>query len=446
MNIVWILATFVPALIILVFVHELGHFLAARLFGMRVDKFSVGFPPDIAKKKIGQTEYVLGLTPLGGYCKIAGMIDESMDTEFAEQEPKPDEFRAKPLWQRMVVICAGVAFNIMLAGVIFMTLKMVYGENRWAFTEDGAVFVADSSVAAQIGLQTGDRLTAIGGRPFEPSDIGDQMRPLLADDLTITVERDGEELAFAGPDNIMTRIQEAPASGGLYGLGLYNWPSVLGGILLGSPANRAGLRPGDRIVEVDGQPIVFWQEMTRLVRQSEGDSLQFTYVRGDPGLSATIWITPQAVDSGLYRIGVNPAHSTRQVPLGEAVIDGIVATWDNTVVIVTSLSRMISGRESVRENLGGPVMVARVIGEAARYGARYFWNIVGVLSITLAIINILPIPVLDGGHLAFLIYEGIMRREPSIKFRMVMQQVGLVLILALMVFLIGNDIWRAVTG
>ena len=445
MSIVWILATFLPALIILVFVHELGHFLAARLFGMRVDKFSIGFPPDVAKKKIGQTEYVLGLTPLGGYCKIAGMIDESLDSEFADKEPQPDEFRSKPLWQRMVVICAGVAFNVILAGAIFMTLKIVYGEYRVAFTEDGTVFVADSSVAAQIGIQTGDRLRAIGGTPFEPSDMGERMRPLLADDLTITVERDGAELAFEGPDNIMTRIQEAPVSGGLYGLGLYNSPSILGGVILGSPADSAGLHAGDRIVEVNGQRIDFWMEMTRLVRNSDGDSLQITYVRDDSGLTTSTWITPQMGDLGYY-IGVNRAQSVRPVSFGEAVIDGIAATWDNAVVLVVSLSRMVSGRESVRENLGGPVMVAQVIGQAAQSGARSFWHIVAVLSITLAIINILPIPVLDGGHLAFLIYEGIMRREPSIRFRMVLQQVGLVLILALMVFLIGNDIWRAVTG
>lgn len=445
MDIVWIIVTFVPALMILVFVHELGHFLVARLFGMRVDKFSIGFPPDVAKKKIGQTEYVLGITPLGGYVKIAGMIDESLDSDFAEKEPQPDEFRSKPLWQRMAVICAGVVFNMLLAGVIFMTLKVVHGDDRLAFTEDGSVFVADSSVADQIGIQTGDRLRAIGKVPFEPSDTGERLMPLLADDLTFTVERDGEELALVGPEDIMTRIQEAPA-GGLYGLGLYNWPSVIGTVVRGSPADEAGLQPGDRIVSVNGKRIQFWPEMTQLVRASNGDSLSIVFERDDPGFTGHTSVTPYMGAEGYFRIGINLPQFIRKVPFGEAVITGIATTWDNTVGIVKSLSRMVSGRESVRENLGGPVMVAQVIGQAARSGAEPFWHIVAMLSITLAIINILPIPVLDGGHLAFLVYEAIMRREPSIKFRMVLQQVGMLLLLALMTFLIFNDIWRAATN
>lgn len=431
---------------ILVFVHELGHFSVARLFGMRVDRFSIGFPPNVAKKKFGETEYVLGITPLGGYVKIAGMIDESLDDDFANSEPQPDEFRSKPLWQRMAVICAGVIFNMILAGVIFMTLKIVSGDDRRAYTEDGSVFVADSSVAYQIGIKTGDRLRAIGNVPFEPDDSGERLSSLLANDLTFTVERDGQEVALDGPEDIMTRIQEAPFGGGLYGLGLYNWPSILGVVTSGSPADEAGLETGDRIMMVDGQPIQFWPEMTALVRASNGDSLQFAFERASDGSRGSAWVTPYVGPGGFHMIGVALPQSVEKVPVGRAVIAGVAETWEQTRVIVTSLSRMVVGRESVRDNLGGPVMVAQVIGQAARSGAEAFWNIVALLSITLAIINILPIPVLDGGHLAFLIYEGIMRREPSIKFRMVLQQVGMALILVLMLFLIFNDIWRAATG
>ena len=431
---------------ILVFVHELGHFSVARLFGMRVDRFSIGFPPNVAKKKFGETEYVLGITPLGGYVKIAGMIDESLDDDFANSEPQPDEFRSKPLWQRMAVICAGVVFNMILAGVIFMTLKIVSGDDRRAYTEDGSVFVADSSVAYQIGIKTGDRLRAIGNVPFEPDDTGERLSSLLANDLTFTVERDGQEVALDGPEDIMTRIQEAPFGGGLYGLGLYNWPSILGVVTSGSPADEAGLETGDRIMMVDGQPIQFWPEMTALVRASNGDSLQFAFERASDGSRGSAWVTPYVGPGGFHMIGVALPQSVEKVPVGRAVIAGVAETWEQTRVIVTSLSRMVVGRESVRDNLGGPVMVAQVIGQAARSGAEAFWNIVALLSITLAIINILPIPVLDGGHLAFLIYEGIMRREPSIKFRMVLQQVGMALILVLMLFLIFNDIWRAATG
>lgn len=445
MDLVWIIVTFVPALMILVFVHELGHFWVARLFGMRVDKFSIGFPPDIAKKKIGETEYVLGITPLGGYCKIAGMIDESLDTEFTKNEPQPDEFRSKPLWQRMAVICAGVVFNMLLAGIIFITLKAVHGDDMVAYTEDGSVFVADSSVADQIGIRTGDRLRAIGGVPFEPSDPGDRLMPLLANNLTFTVERDGREMALDGPEDIMTRIQEAPA-GGLYGLGIYNWPSEIGSVSPGSPADDAGIAPGDRIVAINGEPVEFWPEMTRIVRESNGDSVHVEFESHSMQAMVSQWVVPFEGPGGYYMIGIGLPQTVRKVPIGEAIIAGVATTWDNTIGIVTSLSRMVSGRESVRENLGGPVMVAQVIGRAAQSGAEAFWHIVAVLSITLAIINILPIPVLDGGHLAFLVYEGIMRREPSVKFRMILQQVGLILLLGLMAFLIFNDIWRAASS
>ena len=442
MDIVWIIATFVPALMILVFVHELGHFLTARMFGMRVDRFSIGFPPNVAKKKIGQTEYVLGVTPLGGYVKIAGMIDESMDTEFTQTDPKPDEFRSKPLWQRMIVICAGVIFNVLLAGVIFIGLKVIHGERQVAYIEDGSVYVADSSVASLIGMQTGDRLRSIGGTPFEPANTGDRLMTLLADELTFVVERDGRELVLDGPEDIMTRIQDSP-SGGLYGLGLYNWPSEVGVVNAGGPAEEAGLQPGDRITSVNGQSVKYWPEMTDHVRGSDGDSLIIAWERPSTQESFQATILPYEGAYGYRMIGIGMPEYVQDVPLGKAVLGGIITTWDNTLTIVTSLSRMISGRESVRENLGGPVMVARVIGQAARTGAEAFWHIVAVLSITLAIINILPIPVLDGGHLAFLVYEGIVGREPPVKFRMVLQQVGMIVILVLMVFLIANDIWRA---
>lgn len=444
MDIVWILVTFVPALMILVFVHELGHFLAARLFGMRVDRFSIGFPPNIAKKKIGQTEYVLGITPLGGYVKIAGMIDESMDTDFEDKPPEPDEYRSKPIWQRMIVISAGVVFNVLLAFVVFAMLLAVYGDSRPAYTEDGSIYVADSSLAADdIGLRTGDRLLSIGGTEFDPATAGDRLMPLLADHLTFRVERNGQELLLEGPDDIMTRIQEA-SDGGLYGMGMFNWPSIIGEVSPGSPADDAGLQEGDRITGINGKQVRFWPEMTELIKASHGDSLRISWTRpasGDQLLHA--WLIPEAAAvDGIYRIGVLLPQLRESVPLPKALVAGIASTWDNTRVIATSLSRIASGRESVRENLGGPVMVAQVIGQAARSGPFAFWNIVAVLSITLAIVNILPIPVLDGGHLVFLVYEAIVRREPSFRFRMITQQVGLALLGLLMVFLILNDILR----
>ncbi|MCY4160079.1 MAG: RIP metalloprotease RseP [Bacteroidetes bacterium] len=445
MNLLWILFTFIPALMILVFVHELGHFWAARAFGMRVDRFSIGFPPNILKKRFGQTEYVLGLTPLGGYVKIAGMVDESLDTDFGNEEPQPDEFRSKPLWQRMIVISAGVIMNMILALVIFFALTWGYGSSRIAHTEDATFFVADSSVAAlDIGMQTGDRLVSIGDHPYTPDGSIIPLTALLTENLMFEVERESQRLTLPGPENLMTRIQEQP-TGGLYGLGIYNWPSILGSIVDGMPADLAGMQPGDRITSVNGTPIRYWPELTDHVSNSNGDSLLFTWVREEEQIPVEheAFVVPVMNANCDYVIGIRlQLTQINHGPFESAAI-AWSDTWNNTRTITTSLWRIAAGKESVRENLGGPVMVANVIGEAASSGARPFWHIVAVLSITLAIVNILPIPVLDGGHLVFLFYELIARREPPMKVRIFLQQIGMILLLILMAFLITNDVIRA---
>lgn len=444
-SILWILFTFIPALMILVFVHELGHFWAARAFGMRVDRFSIGFPPNILKKRFGQTEYVLGLTPLGGYVKIAGMIDESLDTDFKDEEPQPDEFRSKPLWQRMIVISAGVIMNMILAFVIFFALTWVFGTSRIAHTEDGTIFVADSSVASvDVGMQTGDRLLAIGEHTYEPDGPDVSLNSLLTDELTFEVERDGRILTLSAPGNLMTRLQELPA-GGLYGLGIYAWPSTLGSVAEGMPAEAAGLQVGDRITAVNQNSVKYWLELIDHVKNSGGDSLLVGWERdeGQRSVAHETVVVPVMNPRCDYVIGIGIAQT--QVDYGpiESVGIGLADTWSNTRAITTSLWRIASGKESVRDNLGGPVMVANVIGEAASSGARPFWFIVAMLSITLAIVNILPIPVLDGGHLTFLFYELITRREPPLRVRIYLQQAGMILLLILMGFLITNDIIRA---
>ena len=440
MDLIVTIAAVLGAIMILVFVHELGHFLAARVFKMRVDRFSVGFPPKIFGKKFGETEYVLGATPLGGYVKIAGMVDESMDTDFAESEVQPWEYRAKPLWQRIIVITAGVAFNILLAAVIFSGLKMVYGDQAYLAQEDGFVYVVDSSLAAeQIGMRTGDQLLAIGGRPFDPQETSASVLPLLADSLVFEVVRMGESLSLLGPDDIMTQIQSSPY-GGIYGLGIYNEPSIIGVVEEGRPADEAGLEEGDRITSVNGASVMFWEQVRRLILDSDGNSMVLGVQRD--GDNHQVAVTPMREESGIYRIGIEVGRRSVEYSPIQAIRQGAVETWDNTAAIAINLRRIVTGREDVRENLGGPVMVARIAGEAARQGGRSFWTIVALLSITLAIVNILPIPVLDGGHLVFLLYEGIFRREPSLKFRMVTQQVGFGIILVLMAFLVYNDLTR----
>ncbi len=440
------------AIMLLVFVHELGHFLFAKLFKMRVERFSIGFPPKIVGKKIGETEYVIGATPLGGYVKIAGMVDESMDTDYAESEPQPWEFRAKPVWQRIVVITAGVIFNMILAAVIFIGLKDVYGER---FVPPlGPVVVADSSLAYDIGLRTGDRLLAINGKEVSDFTGLEGLQEMLADPLRLTVVRGRDTLTFEGPRDIMTQLSR---SGGAFGIAFD--PPIVGATVEGSPAEQVGLLPGDRILAINGEPIRFWRDMTEKIQATGGEPFTLRWERPDsladrPPPPAAQWVgsgtngrvyearvTPRK-EGDRYVLGVYQITRFVDYDFGEAVTAGLKDTWLNTKIIVTSLKRVFFGSESIRENLGGPIRVAVLTRDAAANGAYAFWNIVAVLSITLAIINILPIPALDGGHLVFLIYEGITRREPSLKVRMVTQQIGMVLLLALMTFLIFNDLLR----
>ncbi len=199
------------AIMILVTVHELGHFLAAKLFGMRVEKFSVGFPPKVIGKQIGETEYVIGLTPLGGYVKIAGMVDESLDTEGMASEPQPWEFRAKPVWQRIIVITAGVIFNLILAWIVFSALRFSYGEAYVPASNVQGVYVQPGSLAARMGLRTGDRIEAVGGQPLERYD--DLLSRILnADELTFTVAREGRQETVTPARATSSRSSTAPGA------------------------------------------------------------------------------------------------------------------------------------------------------------------------------------------------------------------------------------------
>ncbi len=451
------------AITILVFVHEMGHFLAAKLFGMRVERFSVGFPPKLFGKQIGDTEYVIGATPLGGYVKILGMVDESMDTEGLTQEPQPWEFRAKPVWQRIIVITAGVIFNMILAWIIFAVLKGTYGDEYLPASSVDAIHVFDESLGHDIGLRTGDRIVSIGGKPLVRfTDYRERM--LLADPLTITVERGGQLVTLDGPRDIMTQLTR---SDGDLGIDIYR--ATVGDVSSGSPADSAGLQSGDRITRIGNQPIAFWSELSGAVQTTGGQEVELEFVRPDSlgapeaGLvqlvrdqgDAAVYTTrlrPQMVDSSLILgVMVAPLASQYQVEYEQfGFLESIGAGWNEvgaqTAGIAGNLGRVFSGRDNLRENLGGPVMVAKVARDAARLGWDRYWALVAMLSITLAILNILPIPALDGGHLVFLIYEAITRREPSLKVRMVLQQVGMVVLLVFMVFIFGNDIVRLVTG
>ena len=460
------------ALGILVTIHELGHFLAARLFKMRVDAFSLGFPPNIVDKQVGQTRYRLGAVPLGGYVKIAGMVDESLDVEGLESEPAPDEFRAKPVWQRMIVISAGVIFNLILAALLYGALAFTYGV-PYTPVENIRLDVTEGSIASEIGLETGDRIVAVNGEPVERFEEVFTPGSLAADPFQLTVVRGGAEVELTGPGDLLTRFsrreREVSASGepasltSIFGADAQR-PSVLGTVVAGSAADEAGLQVGDRVLAIDGQPADPWDRLQAIVSGSEGRPLAVRWARPDSlataggaagarvvekRAAATVYeatITPRASGTG-YLLGVSPdpaalGQRIDQPGLGEALVTGAERTASITGATFAFIGKLVTGRESVRENVGGPLIIAKQSKEAADRGLESFWSFVAYLSIALAVFNVLPIPALDGGHLVFLAYEAVARREPSLKVRMVVQQVGVALILALMVFVIFNDAVR----
>ncbi len=495
------------ALSILVFVHEMGHFLSARLFGMRVDMFSLGFGQALVKKQIGQTEYRVGWLPLGGYVKIAGMVDESMDVPYllepeldadgnavvdkkgepvmiqtldakgkpipTESEPQPDEFRAKPVWQRMIVISAGVVFNLILAFVIYTGLAMAYGR-AYTPAENVRLDVRPNTIAAEMGLRPGDRVTAVNGERVE--DFEDVFTPttLGADPLKLTVDRGGQTVEITGPDELMTRLSRAqrtatdageePSFGSLFGAEPA-LPPVLASVSPGSAAEAAGLRVGDRITAIDGQAVPSWSRLTEAVTGSGGRELRVRWTSADTtalvngagepvpvvattgGMKTYETLVAPRQSGERYILGILPDDTGLGVRyerfgLGEGIAAGYHQAVATTSTYVGFMGKLFTGRESVRENVGGPIMIAQQSRQAAERGGASFWSFVAILSVALAVFNILPIPALDGGHLVFLAYEAVARREPSLKVRMVVQQIGLFLILALMAFAVFNDVSR----
>ena len=456
------------ALGILVFVHEMGHFLAARLFKMRVDAFSLGFPPNLFQKKVGDVEYRLGAIPLGGYVKIAGMVDESLDAEGYESEPAPDEYRAKPVWQRAVVISAGVVCNFVFAILIFAGLAWAYGQ-PYTPAENVPFEVTPSSIAAEMGMETGDRIVGVNGEPVERVEDVFTPETVSGDPFRLTVLRGGQRVELAGTDGFVTRLSQASAAAEDAGelatiersFGITpQIPPVVGSVGTGSAAAQAGLQAGDRVLSIGGEPTGSWFTLTDQVRASAGRPVEVVWARPDslgPAEAevvehrgaATVYraeVAPRPVGDG-YRLGVgldDAAVGQRVDRLGpvQALAAGTGSAVGNVTATFAFIGKMVTGRESVRENVGGPLMIAKQSKEAADRGLRVFWFFVANISIALAVFNVLPIPALDGGHLVFLAYEAVVRREPSLKVRLVVQQVGVALILALMVFVIFNDAVR----
>ena len=423
---------------LLVFIHELGHFLAARRMGIRVERFSLGFGPRMIGKTIGDTEYRISWIPLGGYVQMAG---EQPDADGGEHGGEPWEFQSKSVGARAFVIAAGPGMNFVLAFIIFWLFYATMGVKLVDTTTVGRVGSASPYAAA--GLQVGDEILEIDQAPVDTwEDVRERLASGTAASLDLKVRRDGQERAL-----------EVRYGGGaaerLAGLDYFR-ASAVSSVTSDSPAEKAGLRPGDVITSVNGAPVTQWYEMVDLIRVRPGMETTVSWTRnGQYHQAIVIPVTAQDLDRetgdviDIGQIGITQQDHIKRSPAGlvsSAELAG-TQTVNVTYTILGVVKKLVLGEVST-DSMGGPIAIARMAGDSARQGASSLFIFMAFLSINLAILNLLPIPALDGGQLLILGVEKVLRRPLSLRYRLIWQQTGVALVLVLMVFVVFNDITR----
>ncbi len=427
------IVSFVIVLGILIFIHELGHFLVAKFTGVGVEKFSLGFGPKIVGIKRGETEYMISLLPLGGYVKMTG---ESPEEEVPEEE-KDRSFTHKPLSARTAIVASGPIMNIILAVLLFPVIFMI-GITVPAFLDapPEVGFVAPDSAGAEAGLKRGDLIKAVDGKSIG---TWEELESVIAlnpgKELSVEVRRDGRILRTT----LKPRSSDATGTGTA---GLYPpMKPVIGAVTKGYPAAEAGLKPGDVIKAVDGKDITYWAELEELIHRSPGEK---TFVIERDGKTFTVKLTPRYnPDARVYLVGISPHMDLKVKSYGffESIKMGVAKAVDLTVLLFVVVKKLVVGEVSIK-TLGGPIMIAQVAGQAAESGLTDLLSLMAFLSLQLGIINLFPIPVLDGGHLLFFAIEFVRGKPLSEKVMGVAQQVGIALLIALMVLVTWNDIFR----
>lgn len=459
-------AQLIVSLAFLVIIHEFGHFLFARIFGVRVEKFYIFFDPWIElfrwkpRKYVGgcgntrplkdngkktgfwsDTEYGIGWLPLGGYCKIAGMIDESMDTEQMKQPVQDWEFRAKPAWQRLLIMIAGVLFNFLLAILIYAGLVYATGEKYVPFNEAkmGMVY---STAAHNAGFRDGDiPLMADGKELDNPNDA----TMLIAQADKVTVLRDGKKTVVDIPEKFLFDLDnEAKSDTALFSLMAYRFPAQITQVSPGGGASRAGIKEGDRIISVDGKATPDLYSFLRTLKGHENGLVPIALTRTAGTRTDTIVTDVRMSDASKMGVGleINPAAFYKAAEIRYNIFQSVPRGIEMGVDKLTSYAKsmkMVFTKEGA-ESLGGFGTIGSIFPSSWDWIA--FWNITAFLSVALAFMNILPIPALDGGHVLFLLYEVIFRRKPSEKFMERAQVAGMILLIGLLIYANGMDIVR----
>jgi len=436
---------------ILVFVHEFGHFAAAKLSGMRADIFAIGFgkrlfgwnkisgftfgdlPKDFDGK--GNTDYRLCLLPLGGYVKIAGMVDESFDTDFADKEPQPYEFRAKPTSKKVFVITAGVLMNLLLALIVFWGVNFFQGKQVINTTTIG--FVQPDSAADSLGFREGDKILSVNNKKVKNWEdfLSESLINTIGEDIKIKLQRDDETLVLNVP---RSKIPEQATEPFVLPAG-YNLPTI-DSVVEKTPASEAGFHSGDVILKVQNIDIFTRQKATQLISSNKNKAIQITVLRNNDTLNLPV-TTSKDGTIGVY-IGQEYTGEIdyKSYSFFESFYYGWVDIVRMTEMTFSMLGKVFAGDIEFGKAFGGPIKIAQFAAKSADSGLLSFLYFLALLSLSLALINILPFPVLDGGHLVIILIEGITKKEIPIKIKVAIQNVGFVILLLLMAFIIYNDI------
>ncbi len=432
---------FFASLSLLIVLHEFGHYLPARLFKTKVEKFYLFMDPyfSLFKKQIGDTEFGIGWLPLGGYVKIAGMIDESMDKEQMKGPVQDWEFRAKKPWQRLIIMLGGIIVNFILGFFILSMLTWQYGESYLSPAVVGHNLVADS-IGRSIGMQDGDLIKKIGTEDFNRFDPSVVVRNVVIDNArTIELERAGKMVTLNIPNELALAMGTRDFNSGA--LFHAKQPVGIAEVAKGGPAAQAGLKAGDQLVQMDGKPMedldVFFNEIAKLA----GKTVRIAYLRDGQEYTTEVAIN----EHGKMNIQLQPLEDFyafdkkhygffQSLPIG--VSKGVNILHDQ----IKAFGQMFRGNIDVQQSLGGPIAIANMFPRS--FDGERFWRMTAILSLILGFMNLLPIPALDGGHVMFLLWEMISGKKPSDRFMEITTMAGFFILLSLMVFVFGNDIYN----
>ena len=448
MDIVIKLSQFLLSLSLLIVLHELGHFIPAKLFKTRVEKFYLFFDVKFSlfKKKIGDTVYGIGWLPLGGYVKIAGMIDESMDTEQMKQEPQPWEFRSKPAWQRLIIMLGGVTVNFILAFVIYIGMTYFYGDKYIAndSLKDGVWVISEP--LEKIGMQSGDKIVSIDGESL--GRINEANAKLITA-KEIVVNRNGQEIKIELPVDFVDQLMANKTKGGLVAPRI---PVIVSGVEETS-ANFEVLQPKDFIKQINGQEIKYADEFKSVLEAHKGQTVDAVIVRDSQEQNMQLKVDAEGKLNMAFAMGIGLDDAEKlglftvskdQYGLLESIPVGLQKGKDQLIGYGKQLKMIASPETGAYKGVGGFKAIFDIFPQTWSWEA--FWSITALLSIMLGVMNLLPIPALDGGHVMFLLYEIISGRKPSDKFMEYAQTVGFVILIALLLFANGNDIYKSIVG